>query len=52
MDLLWNRFEKSGSIEVYLKYKSREKNEFDTVNRGGVELDGFGEGNTAKAAQF
>lgn len=43
MDLLWNMFEKSGNVEIYLKYKAREKNDFECLNKSGVEISGFGE---------
>ena len=43
MDLLWNMFEKSGNVEIYLKYKAREKNDFESLNKSGLESAGFGE---------
>ena len=42
MDLLWNKFEKSGNVEIYLKYKAREKNDFEIINKNGIEFFGFG----------
>ncbi|MBO8435049.1 MAG: YqzL family protein [Tyzzerella sp.] len=43
MDLLWTMFEKSGNVEIYLKYKERERNDFESLNKGGLEVAHFGE---------